>query len=43
MIDKHFVGSFGLIGAEQIFRPTIWDRYGGDDFKACGNFGAWYG
>ena len=28
---------------EEIFRPTMWDRYGGDDFRACEKLGTLYG
>lgn len=27
---------------EQIFRPTLWDRFGGDDFRACAALGPLY-
>lgn len=27
---------------EQIFRPTLWDRYAGDDFRACEKLGPLY-
>jgi L-fucose isomerase len=27
----------------QIFRPTMWDRFGGDDFRACDELGPLYG
>jgi L-fucose isomerase len=27
---------------ERIFRPTMWDRYGGDDFRACKALGPLY-
>lgn len=27
---------------EMIFRPTIWDRFGGDDFRACEKLGPLY-
>lgn len=33
---------FHNIPDEQIFRPTIWDRYGGDDFRACEKLGPVY-
>lgn len=26
----------------QLFRPTMWDRFGGDDFRACGKLGPLY-
>jgi len=28
---------------EQVFRPTIWDRFGRDDFRACNELGPLYG
>lgn len=28
---------------EDIFRPTMWDRFGGDDFRACAELGPLYG
>jgi L-fucose/D-arabinose isomerase len=28
---------------DDIFRPTIWDRFGGDDFRACAELGPLYG
>jgi len=28
--------------AGQIFRPTLWDRFGGDDFRACAALGPLY-
>ena len=28
---------------ESLFRPTIWDRYGGDDYRACAKLGPLYG
>lgn len=28
---------------EDIFRPTLWDRFGGDDYRACAALGAVYG
>jgi L-fucose isomerase len=31
------------IERERIFRPTIWDRFGGDDFRACRELGPLYG
>lgn len=31
------------IPAEQIFRPTMWQRFGGDDFRACAYLGPVYG
>jgi len=27
---------------EQVFRPTMWDRYAGDDFRACAKLGPLY-
>jgi L-fucose isomerase len=30
------------VPVEQIFRPTIWDRYGGDDFRVCEKLGPQY-
>jgi L-fucose isomerase len=30
------------IAPEQIFRPTMWDRFGGDDFRACEKLGPLY-
>ncbi len=27
---------------DQIFRPTMWDRFGGDDFRACKELGPLY-
>jgi L-fucose isomerase len=30
------------IPREQIFRPTLWDRFGGDDFRACAALGPLY-
>ncbi len=30
------------IPAAQIFRPTLWDRFGGDDFRACQALGQLY-
>jgi L-fucose isomerase len=27
---------------EKIFRPTLWDRFGGDDFRACARLGPLY-
>ena len=35
-IDMHNVA------ADQIFRPTMWDRYGGDDFRVCEKLGPLY-
>jgi len=26
-----------------VFRPTVWDRFGGDDFRACQFLGPVYG
>jgi len=28
---------------DQVFRPTMWDRFGGDDFRACKELGPLYG
>ena len=33
---------FHNVPKEQIFRPTIWDRFGGDDFRACEKLGPLY-
>lgn len=30
------------VPADQIFRPTMWDRFGGDDFRACAELGPLY-
>ena len=30
------------IPGQQIFRPTIWDRFGGDDFRVCAKLGPLY-
>ncbi len=30
------------IAPEKIFRPTMWDRFGGDDFRACKELGPLY-
>jgi L-fucose isomerase len=30
------------VAAEDIFRPTMWDRFGGDDFRACAALGPLY-
>jgi L-fucose isomerase len=30
------------VPAEQVFRPTLWDRMGGDDFRACRELGPLY-
>ncbi len=30
------------IPAEQVFRPTMWDRFGGDDFRTCQALGPLY-
>jgi len=30
------------VPAESIFRPTLWDRFGGDDFRACRELGPLY-
>jgi len=31
------------IDEKDIFRPTIWDRFGGDDFRVCEKLGPFYG
>ncbi|MBT4484104.1 MAG: L-fucose isomerase, partial [Candidatus Latescibacteria bacterium] len=33
---------FHNIPDDQIFRPTIWDRFGGDDFRVCEKLGTLY-
>lgn len=33
---------FHNVSTEDIFRPTMWDRYGGDDFRACEKLGPLY-
>ena len=33
---------FHNIDRAEIFRPTFWDRCGGDDFRACGRLGPLY-
>ena len=30
------------VPADEIFRPTIWNRFGGDDFKTCDELGPLY-
>jgi L-fucose isomerase len=30
------------VPADQVFRPTLWDRFGGDDFRACKELGPLY-
>lgn len=35
-VDMHNVSK------EQIFRPTMWDRFGGDDFRVCEKLGPLY-
>jgi len=35
-VDMHNVPS------NQVFRPTMWDRFGGDDFRACAKLGPLY-
>ena len=35
-VDMHNVAGV------DIFRPTLWDRFGGDDFRACGELGPLY-
>lgn len=34
---------FHNIDEDDIFRPTMWDRFGGDDFRACEKLGPLYG
>ena len=31
------------VPGKDVFRPTIWDRFGGDDFRACATLGPLYG
>jgi len=31
------------VPADQVFRPTMWNRFGGDDFRACEYLGPVYG
>lgn len=31
------------VPADQVFRPTMWNRFGGDDFRACAYLGPVYG
>ena len=33
---------FHNVAPEDIFRPTLWDRFGGDDFRACERLGPCY-
>jgi len=33
---------FHNIPSSQLFRPTLWDRFGGDDFRACETLGPCY-
>jgi L-fucose/D-arabinose isomerase len=33
---------FHNIAERDIFRPTLWDRFGGDDFRTCGKLGPLY-
>lgn len=33
---------FHNIPPEKIFRPTMWDRFGGDDFRVCAKLGPLY-
>ena len=33
---------FHNIADEEIFRPSMWDRFGGDDFRACEHLGPVY-
>jgi len=35
-IDMHNVPK------DQLFRPTMWDRFGGDDYRVCGKLGPLY-
>lgn len=30
------------VAREDVFRPTMWDRFGGDDFRTCGTLGPLY-
>jgi L-fucose isomerase len=30
------------VAAEDVFRPTLWDRFGGDDFRVCEKLGPMY-
>ena len=30
------------VPADQVFRPTLWDRFAGDDFRACEKLGPLY-
>ena len=30
------------IPKDQVFRPTMWDRFGGDDFRVCSELGPLY-
>jgi L-fucose isomerase len=30
------------VAADRIFRPTLWDRFGGDDFRVCEKLGPMY-
>lgn len=30
------------VSREDVFRPTVWDRFGGDDFRVCAKFGPLY-
>jgi len=34
---------FHNVPEDAIFRPTIWDRYGGDDYRVCEKLGPLYG
>jgi len=36
-VDMHNIAS------EEVFRPTMWDRFGGDDYRACAQLGPLYG
>ncbi len=31
------------VAVDDIFRPTLWDRFGGDDYRACAALGPLYG
>jgi L-fucose isomerase len=30
------------LAAADLFRPTLWERFGGDDFRACAALGPLY-
>ena len=38
----HIPVDFHNIRKDDIFRPTLWDRFGGDDFRACQALGPMY-